>query len=222
MRILLLTAALLAGCTANQAANHLEIEIELPDHFPEPTVPAHNPLRAESIELGRHLFYDTRLSGNKSISCSSCHKQEFSFADQRALSLGATNEEGRLNAPSLANVIYRAPMTWGHASIDDIEEQLLGPMFGEQPIEMAMSGAESQIVEELRSVKRYRDLFEDAYPGQEINLDNARLALASFVRSLVSANAPFDAFVQGQSDALSQAAQRGVELFYSDRLGCSA
>jgi len=214
IRQLLATVFLLAAC--GEAADHGEL--------PPPIVPDDNPTTDAAVELGRHLFYDERLSFNQAISCSSCHQQRFAFADEVAVSLGATDEPGVINAPSLANVAYASPLTWASASIDSIEEQLLGPMFGTALIEMGMTGNEDAIAGRLRSDAVYVELFEQAFGSAALQsaavLDDARYALASFTRSLVSSTSPFDAFLAGDTTAISESARRGSELFYSSRLGC--
>lgn len=219
--LLIASLSLALGCRATESEDAILVNLELPAHFPTPTAPDDNPLTAASIELGRHLFYDTRLSADGSISCASCHKQELAFADDRALSLGVYGAKGTLNAPSLGNAIYARPLTWAHAGVSAIEDQLVGPMFGESPLEMGITGNEASILERIAAEPTYSTLFEEAYPGEELSLDLARLALASFVRSLVTHRSPFDEFVAGNQSAISQSAKRGSELFYSDRLGCS-
>ncbi|HLU66378.1 MAG TPA: di-heme enzyme [Kofleriaceae bacterium] len=209
-----------AGCAADPAEGAWAA-LEIPAHFPEPIVPPDNPPTAAAIELGRHLFHDARLSVDGSTSCSSCHRQELAFADDQAVSVGALGETGVLNAPSLANALYAAPLTWSHARLTRLEEQLRRPMFGAAPLEMGMAGAERDIVERLEREPRYRDLFAEAFPGQAIDLDLARLALASFVRSLISYRSDFDRFLQGEEDALTAGARRGADLFFSPRLGCA-
>lgn len=221
MRVLAALAALaMLGCIGDEV--EVELPLDLPPHFPEPQVPADNPLTQEAIELGRHLFYDERLSGPETISCSSCHQQEHAFADGERVSLGARGESGILNTPSLANAAYAHPLTWAHASLTSIEEQLRRPMFGTEPVEMDMAGAEPAILERLRGDSGYHELFGAAYPeaDEPIHMDNVRLALATFVRSLVSYRSPFDAFLLGDSGAISESARRGSELFFSERLGC--
>jgi len=191
--------------------------LEVPAHFPEPIIPADNPYEVGQAELGRHLFYDTRLSVNGAISCASCHQPELAFADDSRVSDGALGDAGALNAPSLANAVYSGPLTWSRASISTIEEQLHGPMFGDAPIEMGMAGHEAEILERIAAEPRYRELGAD-----ELDIDGVRYALATFVRSLLSHRAPFDEFLLGDRNALSPAAQRGSELFFSDRLGCGS
>ena len=222
MKSLCIALLFLGACADTNLDNAIEIEWTLPAHFPLPLVPSDNPLRTESIELGRHLFYDTRLSGNESISCSTCHQQEFAFADTLALSLGATGQLGTLNAPSLSNAIYTRPLTWAHGGVTRIEEQLIGPMFGESPIEMGITGAEALVLDRIRSESQYATLFENAFPGQPVDFERIRYALASFVRSLLSYRSPFDGFIAGDKSAISSNALAGSELFYSSRLGCSA
>lgn len=223
IRCALIAALSLGACAEPATDAGVEVDLGLPAHFPDPVVPATNPLTASKIELGRHLFYDARLSVNETISCSTCHQQQLAFAATDAVSLGATGDVGVLNAPTLTNAIYASPLTWAHGDIDAIEDQLLGPMFGEAPLEMGMTGNEAVIVDRLRSDALYPALFAEAFGGEApVDLDNARLALASFVRSLVSYESPFDGFLAGDAAALSDGAKRGSELFYSPRLGCGA
>jgi len=86
----------------------------LPKGFPKPRVPADNPMTAAKVELGRHLFYDTRMSVNGGASCATCHKQELAFTDGRAVSVGATGEKHSRGAMSLVNVAYNAVLTWSN------------------------------------------------------------------------------------------------------------
>ncbi len=214
----------LAGALFAVSAACGDVDPDAGSTFPDPVVPADNPLSDEAIELGRHLFYDARLSGNQSVSCASCHQPALAFADDQALSIGATGERGSHNAPSLANVAYASPLTWAHGNLRVIEDQLLGPMFGTAPIEMGMAGNEDAIASRLRAEPLYAELFADAFGAAAIDgsavLDDARFALASFSRSLVSGSSSFDFFLAGEREAISESARRGSELFYSSRLGC--
>ncbi len=219
MKWLALVAMVLA-CTSEGPSN-IEVLWDVPEHVPLPRVPDENPLTESSIALGRHLFYDTRLSSDGTVSCASCHQQEHAFADSRALSFGVFGAIGVLNAPSLGNAAYSFPLTWGHAEVVSIEDQLVGPMFGTEPLEMGMSGNKARIEALFSADARYRALFADAYPESPATLETARLALASFVRSLLSVNSAFDRYLAGEDAALSASARRGSELFYSERLGCS-
>jgi len=211
---------LVGGCGIDGGPN--DALLDVPAHAPHPRLPADNALSSAKIELGRHLFYDPGLSGPGTVACASCHRQARGFADDAAVSLGADGEAGVLNAPGLANAAYRMPLTWAHGSVGGIEEQLLLPMYGDEPVEMAMAGREAEVRARLAAEVRYRELFAEAFPGDPdaIDLDNARLALACFVRSLISFGSPFDDYLAGDATAVGDSARRGSELFFSQRLGC--
>src|SRR5215469_7382163 len=97
--------------------------------FPTPWVPADNPMTAAKVELGRHLFYDARMSVNGKESCATCHKQELAFTDGRAVSQGATGQRHSRGAMSLVNVAYSGVLTWSNPKLRKLEEQALVPMF---------------------------------------------------------------------------------------------
>jgi len=200
----------------------------LPQGMPEPVVPPDNPMSDEKVQLGRHLFYDRRLSRDGSIACASCHQQERAFADPRRLPSGVDGQPGERNAMSLANVAYLPVLTWSNPMITSLEVQALIPLFGEHPVEMGMSGREQQLFEGLRTDPVYQRLFPLAFP-EEARAGDARLyslasltrALASFQRSLISFDSPYDRYrYRGQSDAISVSARRGEALFFSERTEC--
>src|SRR5271165_7432732 len=95
----------------------------LPKGFPIPPVPSDNPMSAAKVELGRYLFYDTRMSVNGKASCATCHKQEFAFTDGRAVGVGATGESHSRGAMSLVNVAYSAALTWSNPEMKSLEKQ---------------------------------------------------------------------------------------------------
>lgn len=195
----------------------------LPTGFPAPPVPDENPITAEKAELGRYLFYDARLSGNGEQSCGSCHFQELAFSDGRDLPLGSTGEQHPRNASGLTNAAYNATLTWANPLLTDLETQILIPLFGEHPIEMGATGREEEILDRLRADPLYGPLFDDAFPSADdpVTWDNVVQSLATFVRTMISGNAPFDRFVyQGDRDALSESARRGMGLFFSEELEC--
>jgi cytochrome c peroxidase len=196
---------------------------QLPKGFPTPVVPAENPMSEAKVELGRHLFYDRRLSGNQTQACASCHRQELAFSDGGTVSLGSTGTPHPRNSMTLANVAYAATLTWGNPLLFTLESQALVPMFGTEPVELGLSGREAEMLERLRAVPRYQALFAAAYPDDDepFTLANVTRALASFQRSLLSGNSPFDRYTyHGESDALSESAKRGRVLFNSEKLEC--
>ena len=200
----------------------------LPVWVPPPAVPADNPMSAAKVELGRHLFHDTRLSANGAMSCASCHDQKRAFTDGQAFSKGVTGEVGTRSAMSLANVAYLPVLTWQNPQLTSLEVQALIPLFGEHPVEMGLAGREQQLFEMFKGDATYRRLFAQAFPAEAgqgdaalYSLSTLTKALASFQRSLLSFDSPYDRYrYGGQKDALSAAAKRGEELFFGEKLEC--
>jgi len=137
----------------------------LPYKFRRPPVPADNPMSSEKVELGRHLFYDTRLSDNRSFSCASCHKQSLAFTDGRATGLGSTGESHTRGSMSLTNVGYSMTLTWANPTLTDLETQANTPVFGTDPVELGMASPE-ELESRLRAVPRYVTLFSAAFPAE--------------------------------------------------------
>lgn len=173
------------------------------------------------VELGRRLFYDTRLSVNGAFSCASCHRQEFAFADAKNLSVGATGEVHPRNSIGLSNAGYQLSLGWAAPATTTFETHALIPMFGDAPIEMGLKGRESQVVSDLQGVAVYRQLFAVAFAtdASPIRIDNIVRSIAAFQRTILSFNAPIDRYRRGESGALSAAAIRGMTLFESR--GCT-
>ncbi len=209
---------LLAAMAAQPAA----FAWDLPPGFPAPRVPTDNPMNAAKVSLGRHLFYDLRLSSDKTMSCATCHVQEFAFSDPRPHPMGVTGEPHPRGSMSLANAGYAAVLTWANPMHRRLENQALVPMFGETPVEMGLAGMEGKVIERLTAEPRYQTLFPAAFPGDTtpISIPNVTRALAAFQRTLISGRSPYDRFQAGDASAMSPAAQRGFELFNSERLEC--
>ncbi len=199
-----------------------EYRWRLPRGFPVPKVPPDNPMSEAKVELGRRLFYDVRLSGNRMQSCASCHRQELSFADPLPRAVGSTGELHPCSSMSLANIAYSPALTWSSPSQRKLENQALVPMFGEEPVELGLAGKEAELVERLTSEGGYAQLFAAAFPGdrQPVSVLNVTRAIASFQRTLISGNSPYDRFKGGDQAAISAAAVRGERLFFSERTEC--
>ena len=195
---------------------------KLPENLPPPSVPADNPMTDTKIELGRRLFYDTRLSVNDTVSCGTCHLQALAFTDGKARSIGATGEVHPRSSMSLVNTAYASRLTWANQLLDRIEDQMLTPLFGDEPVEMGMAGKEDRILEILREDSAYSQLFPKAFPGEQdpYSIVGVVRAIAAFVRSIVSYDSPYDRYLAGDTDAISESAVRGMELFFSERLEC--
>jgi cytochrome c peroxidase len=154
-------------------------------------VPEDNPMTATRIERGRRLFFDTRLSGDGTLSCASCHDPVRAFSDPRTTSMGIGGRKGRRHSPALVNRGYGQRFFWdGRAA--SLEEQVLQPI--EDPDELGSS---------LPAAARRVGM-----PVHEISR-----ALSSFIRSILSGNSPFDRFVNGARDALTGEQQRGLQVF---------
>jgi cytochrome c peroxidase len=199
-----------------------EFEWNLPAGFPTPRVPDGDPMTEEKVALGRHLFYDQRLSGNQSMSCASCHQQALSFTDGRALAVGSTGDVLPRSSMSLANIGYQPVLTWADIRQTDLTTQMHVPLFAAAPVELGLGGMEAVLLDRLRADATYQALFAEAYPNDadRFTIDNLTGAIASFERTLISGDAPADRFRRGDTNALSASAQVGLELFFSDSVGC--
>jgi len=192
--------------------------------YPAPAVPADNSMSVAKVELGRYLFYDTRMSSNRKESCASCHQQALAFTDGRARAQGTTGELHPRSSMSLANIGYAPLLTWANPSLSSLEEQALLPMLGTKPIELGLKGHEEQFLTEISKDSVYRDLFPRAFPEdtKPYTISNVTKAIAAFERTIVSMNSPYDRFRYGDDPtAISDAAKRGEILFFSGKkTGC--
>lgn len=195
----------------------------LPAWAPRPVVPADNPMTAAKVELGRHLFYEKRLSVNGKFSCATCHLQSLAFTDGKPVAIGATGEVHPRNSMSLANIGYNSVLTWANPLMRSLEQQMLVPLFGEHPAEMGMAGREDEILALLKNEPEYAQMFAAAFAGEAVpvTVRNLTKAIAAFERSLVSFNSPYDRYrYGGEPNAISESAKRGEALFNSERLEC--
>lgn len=217
MRAVVLTAALLGlGSTA------MAFEWAIPGWLPAPRIPADVVMTPRLVELGRHLFYDQRLSVDGTMSCASCHVQERAFSDGRRVSVGVDGEAGAFNAPTLANVAYMPTLTWANPLIDSLEFHALIPLFGQEPVEMGNAGEEERLFARLMADDYYAGVFPEVFPDRaRADLYTITRALGAFQRTLISVGSPYDRFkYEGQRDALSPSALRGETLFFDHRLEC--
>ena len=194
----------------------------LPSFLPPPHVPADNPMSETRFQLGRKLFYDTRLSGNGRESCASCHLPKLAFTDGRKVAVGATGETTPRNAPSIANVAWRATLTWANPALVTLEQQMLGPLFGEAPIEMGVNDDNKrEILSRFEADADYRRQFVQAFAGEAkpINIGNIIKAIAVFERGVVSASSKYDLYLEGKA-TLSPEETRGKDLFFGEKAEC--
>ncbi len=213
----------MAGCGSSEAprlkfGNHEAVGptsylIEHPDYVRPPEIPEDNPMTKEGLELGRHLFYDVRLSGPNTQSCASCHKQEYAFTDGLNVARGAHGRSVRRNTMALVNLAWAPQFMWD-GKVSSIEEQVLLPI--QHPDEMDQDL--DLLVEELRAnpedVERFVRAFEPVIDGDDasaVTIQNVARALAQFVRSLVSFNAPMDGLIN-ESFQFNDRQHQGADL----------
>ncbi|HEY3823967.1 MAG TPA: MbnH family di-heme enzyme [Bryobacteraceae bacterium] len=193
--------------------------LHVPKGFPQPVIPADNPLTAEKVRLGRYLFYDKRMSVNGTTSCASCHHQELAFTDGRDRAKGATGALHPRGAMSLVNLAWNRAFNWGDASVHSLEEQALKPMMSTTPVELGYGSIEAGFLKAARTDPTYSVLFPAAFPYEHDPWTTANIAkaLASFERTIVSRGSPWDRFhFDGDENAVSEAVKRGEFLFFLD------
>jgi len=195
---------------------------ELPLGFPVPKVPADNPVTPAKVELGRHLFYDKRLSGNGTQSCGSCHEQARAFTDGRPVGIGSTGQAHVRGSMSLVNIAYASSFTWANNTLGSLEDQALVPLFGEDPVELGLTGQSDAMLAMLRDDSAYALMFEQAFGDGDdtVNLVNTVKAIATFERALVFGDSAYDRYLNGEPGALSASAKRGMDLYFSETLEC--
>jgi cytochrome c peroxidase len=190
---------------------------DLPQGFPKPRVPADNPMTAAKVELGRHFFYDTRMSSNGKQSCGTCHVQSLAFTDGKPRGEGSTGEQHPRGSMSLVNVAYARVFTWMDQGLTSLEEQARVPMFGNHPVELGMDPNGEKFLSAVRADPQYQKLFG----SEPITIDSIIKAIACFERSIVSARSPYDRYHYDRDEsAISAAAKHGEILFFSTGFSC--
>lgn len=186
----------------------------LPEQAP---APADNPTTAEKVELGKMLFFDPRFSATGTVSCFSCHNVMEGGDDHRSVSIGVHGQTGGRNAPTVWNAAFLSSQFWdGRAAT--LEEQAVGPVTN--PIEMGM-GSLDDALDRIRAIPGYKQYFDNAFEaGDNVTMGNAAKAIAAYERTLITPNSSYDQYVNGDKDALSAQAIRGMDTFAA--VGCSS
>jgi len=170
--------------------------------------PKDNPYTPEKAELGRLLYYDKRVSADNTVACASCHAAEKAFADNLPVSVGIRGQKGGMSAPTVINRGYGQLQFWdGRAG--SLEAQAIGPMANS--IEMGHS--HEGVVKQLRKIPGYRAQFKTVFGTEEFDLEMVAKAIATFERTVVSGNSPYDKFRSGDKKALTAAQVRGLSVF---------
>jgi cytochrome c peroxidase len=201
------------GGRHDTAAAQQKYRIEIPKGIPadlwEELIPKDNPMSAAKVSLGEKLYFDKRLSDDRTVSCATCHDPATALADSNEVGLGIKSLKGARNSPTVLNSMFNELQFWdGRAAT--LEEQAKMPIIN--PLEMGMKD-HGVAVERIRQAPEYRPLFKAAFGSETITIDTVAKAIAAFERTQLSGDSPFDRFIAGDQNAISDAAKRGWELF---------
>ncbi len=178
-------------------------------------IPEDNPVTPQKVALGRRLFFDPILSRDHTLSCASCHDPRRAFTDGRAVSVGVFGRQGTRSVPTLINRAYGDFFFWD-GRITSLEEQVIQPILAEDEMDMTLEEAVARVQRDLD----YNKLFQVAF-GRPIDAENLAGALASYVRTILSGNAPVDRYLSDEREQLSPEAYQGLRLFRG-KANCSA
>ena len=180
----------------------------LPIEATRAAIPADNPQNGAKIALGERLFFDGRLSADGTVACSTCHNPEHAFTDARSVSIGIKGRVGQRNAPTILNALYNQAQFWdGRAKT--LEDQAALPIVN--PSEMGQPSLEAAVAS-LEGVPEYQLAFGEVF-GRAINGMDLVRAIASYERTQIMFDSPFDHFIAGDQNAISDSAKRGWQLF---------
>jgi cytochrome c peroxidase len=171
-------------------------------------IPADNPQTPEKIALGEKLFFDPRLSVDDTVACASCHNPDRAFTDGRTSSVGVMGRIGQRNSPTILNALFNKDQFWDGRS-KTLEDQVGLPITN--PSEMGQPSVEAAAAK-IAAIPEYRQAFRHVF-GEDPNVLNLSRAIASYERTLISFDSPFDYFIAGNPDAIDDSAKRGWVLF---------
>jgi len=174
----------------------------------EVPAPANNKVTPERTELGKMLFFDPRLSGSARISCASCHNPTMGWSDALPTAVGDERQVLSRATPSIVNAAYNDVLMWD-GRFRTLEEQSLGPI--RAPSEM--HGSMEEIIAKLKRSPGYTEEFDRAYPGEGVTSETIAKAIASFERTVITRDSPFDQWIAGNKSAIGDSAERGFALF---------
>ena len=209
-------AAVLAGCAAPDTADDAAPDAEpaAASFLPEMIVPEDNPITDEKIELGKQLFFDTRISDSGTFSCETCHLPEMGWGDGLALSTNAAGNVNTRHSPTLYNVGYYNEFYWD-GRMPTLEDQVLAAWRGQ------VGATPDAVAEAIGAIPGYAEQFESAM-GTEVTADAIVDALSTFVRSLGADNSPWDQYELGDPNAVSADAIAGFDVFsLEDKANCT-
>ncbi len=181
---------------------------ELFESIPETVELENNPITPEKVELGKMLWFDPRLSSSGLISCNSCHNVGLKGTDLQRTSIGHGWQHGPRNAPTMLNAVFHVAQFWdGRAA--DLFEQAQGPV----QAGAEMNNTPENAVETLSSISAYYTRFNQVFPEDGVTFENMARAIAAFEATLITPNAPFDQYLLGNDEALTEVEKEGLQLF---------
>ncbi|HEY3396072.1 MAG TPA: cytochrome c peroxidase [Armatimonadota bacterium] len=209
MRRTLIVAVTLAGLALLVYQSGLLAEAGLFANglLPPVPIPVDNPQTDAKLRLGKQLYFDKRLSSDGTVACVTCHRPDAGWADTEATSTGVGHKRGGRNSPSVLNGGYFVPQFWDGRALH-LEKQAVGPV--QNPVEMDQTP--EQVAHTLGGIPGYVTQFQEVF-GEAPSLELVAKAIASFERTIVSTNSAYDKYLQGDDEALSPAARRGMDLF---------
>jgi cytochrome c peroxidase len=218
------TVALICGCdrSAKKASSQLPLipetdplaqpkslqQVGAPVAMTRAVIPADNPQTPEKISLGQKLFFDRRLSVNGTVSCSTCHDPALAFTDRKPTSVGVEGRVGQRNAPTVLNALYNKTQFWD-GRVNTLEEQAALPIVNS--VEMGHPNLDAAVAQ-IAAVEEYQQAFRVVFGRPPNGADMVR-AIASYERTQLSFDSPFDHFIAGDKNAIDDSAKRGWELF---------
>lgn len=182
--------------------------------------PKDNPYSKDKAELGKLLYFDKRLSSNHTVSCATCHNMDCGFSDCHAIAVGINKEKGTRHSPTVINSAYSKLLFWdGRAST--LEEQCKGPVANtkEMSDDENVHEAHEKCADRIKEIAGYRPLFKKAFGDEEITMDHIAMAIATFERTILSGNSPYDKYKAGDKTAMTEDQIKGMELF--KKVGCA-
>ncbi len=183
-------------------------QVGFPAELTRSVIPPGSPLTPAVVALGEKLFFESRLSGDGTVACATCHDPARAFTDARPVSIGIGGRAGQRNAPTILNALYNKTQFWD-GRVDTLEEQAALPIIN--PFEMGAASIRDAIAN-IAGDADYRRQFAEAF-GRDVNEKDMLTAIATYERTLVSFDSPFDRFIAGDQNAISDAAKRGWESF---------
>ena len=193
---------------ARETILRFAIPLGLPADFWEYYVPKSNPLTLERVELGRKLFFEKRLSSDGTVACATCHDPQLGFADGKPVAIGVGDRRGTRNSPTILNALFSPGQFWDGRA-DTLEDQAPQPLTN--PLEMG-NKSNGEVVARLREMPEYMQGFREVFGGQP-TIERFAQAIAAYERTLIAGASPFDRFISGETNAISDRARRGLTLF---------